>query len=130
MPLLNHDSDKEKQKKKLLTRGAKVQVENKVNRSDLDSTEETKPKKKKEAEITTVVTEPVNIRVDNHIRNSISSLITMGFAESQKEMVEIMVDMYVETLEESEYKRYADLVQIYEDKDVRRINKKNRKKRK
>lgn len=130
MALLNHDSDKEKQKKKLLTRGAKVQVENKVNRNELDSTEETKPKKKKEAEVTTVVTEPVNVRVDNHIRNSISSLITMGFAESQKEMVEIMVDMYVETLEESEYKRYADLVQIYEDKDVRRINKKNNKKRK
>lgn len=130
MALLNHDSDKEKQKKKLLTRGAKVQVENKVNRNDLDSTEQAKPKKKKEAEVTTVVTEPVNIRVDNHIRNNISSLITMGFAESQKEMVEIMVDMYVETLEESEYKRYADLVQIYEDKDVRRINKKNKKKRK
>ncbi|WP_208560335.1 DUF5388 domain-containing protein [Marinilactibacillus kalidii] len=123
MALLNHNSEKEKQKKKLLNRGPKVEVSNKVNRNDLDSYDQKKFRKMKEPEITTVVTEPVNIRVDNHIRNNISSLITMGFAESQKEMVDIMVDMYVETLEESEYKRYLDLVQIYEDKDVRRANK-------
>lgn len=45
-------------------------------------------------------------------------------------MVELMVDMYVDTLEESDYKRYQDLVQIYEDKDLRRIDKKNKKNKK
>lgn len=128
MALLEHNKDKVKQKKKLLDRGPKVEVNNKVNRSDMEEKPEIKQKKASQPEITRVVTEPVNVRVDNHIRNSISSLITMGFAESQKEMVELMVDMYVDTLEESDYKRYQDLVQIYEDKDVRRIEKKNKRK--
>lgn len=129
MALLDHHSDNEKQKKQLLTRGPKVEVNNKVNRNDMGEKAEKKQTKAKEPEVTTIVTEPVNVRVDNHIRNSISSLITMGFAESQKEMVELMVDMYVDTLEDSDYKRYQDLVQIYEDKDLRRINKKRRKNR-
>lgn len=42
MALLEHNTDKEKQKKKLLTRGPKVEVNNKVNRNDMEE----KPEKK------------------------------------------------------------------------------------
>ena len=65
--------------------------------------------------------------MDNHIRNKIAALITMGDSDSQKEMVETFVNLYVEDLNESDAKRFEDLVQIYEDKDVKRHQKKAKK---
>ena len=65
--------------------------------------------------------------MDNHIRNKIAALITMGHSDSQKEMVETFVNLYVEDLNESDAKRFEDLVQIYEDKDVKRHQKKAKK---
>lgn len=128
MALLNHEPNKEKKTSKpLLTRGAKVQVNNKVNRMDIDRKTSEKENSPKKYVVTSSVTEPVNIRVDNHIRNNISALITMGHADSQKEMVNMLVNMYLEALDSSEYKRYEDLVKIYEDRDVKRhLDKKNK----
>ena len=82
---------------------------------------------KEKAIISSFITEPVNIRVDNHIRNKIAASITMGHSDSQKEMVETFVNLYVENLNDSDAKRFEDLVQIYEDKDVKRHQKKAKK---
>lgn len=124
MALLNHDQIKNKSKK-TLTRGPKIEINNQVSRVDIDKENFTKelPKKEK-AIVSSFVTEPVNIRVDNHIRNKIAALITMGHSDSQKEMVETFVNLYVEDLNDSDAKRFEDLVQIYEDKDVKRHQKK------
>lgn len=124
MALLNHDQIKNKNKK-TLTRGPKIEINNQVSRVDIDKDNFTKePSKKEKAIVSSFVTEPVNIRVDNHIRNKIAALITMGHSDSQKEMVETFVNLYVENLNESDVKRFEDLVQIYEDKDVKRHQKK------
>lgn len=124
MALLNHDQIKNKNKK-TLTRGPKIEINNQVSRIDIDKDNFTKePPKKEKAIVSSFVTEPVNIRVDNHIRNKIAALITMGHSDSQKEMVETFVNLYVENLNESDAKRFEDLVQIYEDKDVKRHQKK------
>lgn len=124
MALLNHDQIKNKNKK-TLTRGPKIEINNQVSRIDIDKDNFTKePPKKEKAIVSSFVTEPVNIRVDNHIRNKIAALITMGHSDSQKEMVETFVNLYVEDLNESDAKRFEDLVQIYEDKDVKRHQKK------
>lgn len=127
MALLNHDQAKNT-KKKTLTRGPKIEINNKVNRGDIEkkSTPNETPVKEKVV-VSSYVTEPVNIRVDNHIRNKIAALITMGHSESQKEMVETFVNLYIENLSGSELKRFEDLVEIYEDKDVKRHQKKNNK---
>lgn len=124
MALLNHDQIKSKNKK-TLTRGPKIEINNQVSRVDIDKDNFTKePSKKEKAIVSSFVTEPVNIRVDNHIRNKIAALITMGHSDSQKEMVETFVNLYVENLNDSDAKRFEDLVQIYEDKDVKRHQKK------
>lgn len=122
MALLNHSSINDAQKNGL-TRGRKINVNNKVNRTDIDKgSKATTPKDN--ITISSVITEPVNIRVDNHIRNKIAALITMGHSDSQKEMVEMLVNIYTEGLENSELKRYEDLVQIYENKDLMKYQKK------
>lgn len=114
MSLLNHDNIIKNNK---LQRGARIEVKDKVDRSMLN--EKTTDSSKDSMSITI----PANIRVDNHIRNSISALITLGHADSQREMTEILVDRYLELLDEEEYKRYKGLVDIYLNKDIQKQQK-------
>ena len=125
MALLNH-SEVKNTGKKILTRGPKIETANKVNRGDIEmKTTVNEPSSKGKNVLTTYVTEPVNIRVDNHIRNYIAALITMGHSDTQKDMVELVLNLYIENLSNGELKRFQDLVQIYEDKDVKKHQKKS-----
>ena len=125
MALLNH-SEVKNTGKKILTRGPKIETSNKVNRGDIElkPTVNEQPSSKGKNVLTSYVTEPVNIRVDNHIRNYIAALITMGHSDTQKDMVELVLNLYIENLSNGELKRFEDLVQIYEDKDVKKHQKK------
>ena len=126
MALLNH-SEVKNTGKKILTRGPKIETTNKVNRGDIElkPTVNEQPSSKGKNVLTSYVTEPVNIRVDNHIRNYIAALITMGHSDTQKDMVELVLNLYIENLSNGELKRFQDLVQIYEDKDVKIHQKKS-----
>ena len=125
MALLNH-SEVKNTGKKILTRGPKIETTNKVNRGDIElkPTVNEQPSSKGKNVLTSYVTEPVNIRVDNHIRNYIAALITMGHSDTQKDMVELVLNLYIENLSNGVLKRFEDLVQIYEDKDVKKHQKK------
>lgn len=134
MALLDHDKNKSKTTgKKLLTRGPRIEVNSQVNRSDIEKTTPSEVVKENPtsnlATLSTTITEPVNIRVDNHIRNRIAALITMGHSDTQKEMVETLVNLFIEGLEKSEFKRFEDLVDIYEQKDYMKHQKKNNKRK-
>lgn len=134
MALLDHDKNKSKTTgKKLLTRGPRIEVNSQVNRSDIEKNTPSEVVKENPtsslATLSTTITEPVNIRVDNHIRNRIAALITMGHSDTQKEMVETLVDLFIEGLEKSEFKRFEDLVDIYEQKDYMKHQKKNNKRK-
>mgnify|MGYP003523260809 FL=1 len=125
MALLNH-SEVKNTGKKILTRGPKIETSNKVNRGDIEMKPTVnEPSSKGKNVLTSYVTEPVNIRVDNHIRNYIAALITMGHSDTQKDMVELVLNLYIENLSNGELKRFQDLVQIYEDKDVKKHQKKS-----
>ena len=124
MALLNH-SEVKNTGKKILTRGPKIETANKVNRGDIElKPTVNEPSSKGKNVLSSYVTEPVNIRVDNHIRNYIAALITMGHSDTQKDMVELVLNLYIENLSNGELKRFEDLVQIYEDKDVKKHQKK------
>ena len=125
MALLNH-SEVKNTGKKILTRGPKIETANKVNRGDIElKPTVNEPSSKGKNVLSSYVTEPVNIRVDNHIRNHIAALITMGHSDTQKDMVELVLNLYIENLSNGELKRFQDLVQIYEDKDVKKHQKKS-----
>ena len=131
---MDHDKNNSKTTgKKLLTRGPRIEVNSQVNRSDIEKTSASEVVKEKQtnsfATLSTTITEPVNIRVDNHIRNRIAALITMGHSDKQKEMVEKLVNLFIEGLEKSELKRFEDLVDIYEQKDYMKHQKKNNKRK-
>ena len=130
MALLDHNKSKTTGKK-LLTRGPKIEVSSQVNRYDIEqpTPSDISEPKINYTTLSTTVTEPVNIRVDNHIRNRIAALITMGHADTQKEMVDTLVNMFIDGLEKHELKRFEDLVDIYEQKDYMKHQKKNNKRK-
>lgn len=127
MALLNHGSNKEESNKKLLTRGPKVEVNSKVNFKDLEAQRKDTSGHTSESLVSQTVTEPVNIRVDNHIRNQIVALITLGYGDTQKDMVNTLVNLYIEGLDKNDIKRFAELVDIYEQKDLMKHQKKKNK---
>lgn len=83
--------------------GTKVVVENQVKRDDIVKDGNS--------------TFPVNICVDNHIRNQISALTNLGKAKSQKELVQILIDDSVDKLTDSEHLKYDNILSILEQKE-------------
>lgn len=110
MGMLNHDSKQPKQK---LERGTKIEIKNQVDRArvlDDDTANKT-------------VTIPINIRVDNHIRNQISALLNLGLGKSQKDFVKNAVNHTIEELSESDRARFNKMFDILEEKDQMKYSK-------
>lgn len=109
----------EKPKKKI-GRGAKVEVENKVSLNDIKTLEDDLSVKEVGR-----VTIPVNIRVDNHVRNAIASLVNLGKFETAKDFVEWAIDKYLdEELNPDELKGYEYIRDTMEVKDFEKENRK------
>lgn len=110
MGMLNHESKQTKQK---LERGTKIEIKNQVDRAqvlDDDTANKT-------------VTVPINIRVDNHIRNQISALLNLGLGKSQKDFVKNIVNHTIEELSESDRARFNKMFDILEEKDQMKYSK-------
>lgn len=110
MGMLNHESKQTKQK---LERGTKIEIKNQVDRAqvlDDDTANKT-------------VNVPINIRVDNHIRNQISALLNLGLGKSQKDFVKNVVNHTIEELSESDRARFNKMFDILEEKDQMKYSK-------
>ena len=110
MGMLNHESKQTKQK---LERGTKIEIKNQVDRAQVlndDTANKT-------------VTVPINIRVDNHIRNQISALLNLGLGKSQKDFVKNVVNHTIEELSESDRARFNKMFDILEEKDQMKYSK-------
>ena len=110
MGMLNHESKQTKQK---LERGTKIEIKNQVDRAqvlDDDTANKT-------------VTVPINIRVDNHIRNQISALLNLGLGKSRKDFVKNVVNHTIEELSESDRARFNKMFDILEEKDQMKYSK-------
>lgn len=104
MGMLNHNVGQTKNK---LERGTKINVQNQVNRAEVLGAEAASK----------TVTIPINIRVDNHIRNQISALLNLGLGKSQKDFVKNAVNQSIEELSESDRVRFNKMFEILEEKD-------------
>lgn len=82
----------------------RIHVKNQVSRSDIVPESDT-------------ITFPVNIRVDNHIRNQVTALINLGVESNMKRMVADMIEKEKESLTESQLNRFERMVKILEEKD-------------
>lgn len=82
----------------------RVKTKNQVNRDDIVPEMQ-------------MVTFPVNIRGDNHIRNELSALLNLGVENNMKELLNHMIQLEKEALEESQLSRLEKMVNILEQKD-------------
>lgn len=51
----------------------------------------------------------------------------MGFGESQKEVTEYLLSQLISTFTEDQEKRFNDLIEIYEERDFNKFQKKQSK---
>lgn len=95
------------------------QSKNSLKNSEVDAKASFKETTKKEDILTDnkEVSFPVNIRVDNHIRNKVSALINLGVAKNAKAVVEHMIESEIAELNESEKTRFDRMYNILEQKD-------------
>jgi hypothetical protein len=71
-------------------------------------------------------TERATIKVDNHIRNALTTMVNLGKYESQKDAVDKMCQQEIEKLSDDERKRFNLIYDTLEMKDYIRQQRKKR----
>lgn len=94
---------------------AKINIKNQLTPDDLRSG--SRSHRNNVTPIPKRVTTPVNIRVDNHIRNEMSALIQLGFGQTNKDLVSDLVQRAVTRLDPERKQRFNYLTKILEEKD-------------
>lgn len=110
--------------KGLLTRGTEVKAEALVSRDDIYGTTAADNREPER------ITEPVNVRVDNHIRNQINALINLNFGDSAREVIGAALDSVLDRLDETQQRQYNTMVELYEKQDLYSWRKRKEKKAK
>lgn len=95
--------------RKRIDRGPAIEVKNKISLNDVKTTEEEQKLPQ--------VTLPVNIRVDNHIKNKLQALISLGYFDTYKGFVEASIDEYLNNLDDDENRKIEYIVNKLELKD-------------
>lgn len=116
MDMPKDNKNKPVKNNKLLTRGAKVKTNNTVNRLDFIKRIENEIPQKKQTSNTIRVT----VKVDNHTRNKLLSLTTLGYGDSIGAIIKDLVDSKVNKLCETEIERFKFLYDTYEVSDLKK----------
>lgn len=96
-----------------IDRGKKITTNIQVSKNDIIND-------KTEIDTDTI---PANIRVDQGIRNKINALTILGYGESQKDVVQYLLNLAIETMSPDTAKKIDDLAEIYRKKDIQNYNK-------
>lgn len=107
-------------KKSTLDRGAQINIQSGVTKEQILA-------QRTEAPINTRSIAQ-NIRVDNGIRNTVNALGVLGYGDSQRETVQLLLDKFISDLTENEQEKVNDLNEIYDNKDLKSYLKKKKKK--
>lgn len=115
--------DEIQKKKSTLSRGAQIQVNSDISKQSIIE----EPQDTTHFDTRSL---PQNVRVDNGIRNTINALGVLGYGDSQRETVRMLLDKFITTLSEDEQKKITELNEIYDSKDQKAyISKKNKNKK-
>lgn len=63
------------------------------------------------------VTRVRTLRVDNHISNKTKAIIDLGLAKDNKDIINRLLNAYIDNLDSAVKKRLESLVETYEEKD-------------
>jgi len=77
-----------------------------------------KESKKTQQEIASV-TFDTNLKISNHTRNRLQAMTTLGYAETQKEAIDVVLEYFVNSMTESEKKAFLFQCATLEKRDVK-----------
>ncbi|BBD17714.1 DUF5388 domain-containing protein [Melissococcus plutonius] len=100
------------QKRSTLSRGAHIQVNSSINKDEII-------KEKNNDKSIDTRSLPQNIRVDNGSRNTVNALGVLGYGDSQRETLKILLDNFISNLSDDEQKKIHELNEIYDKKDLK-----------
>lgn len=72
------------------------------------------------------VTFYANVRINNHIKNKLEALSTVGFAKSQKEALSDALDYYIDSLPTESKRKLKIQIATLEERDVIQKSKDNK----
>lgn len=101
-----------------------VNSNRKENIKRIDRGHEIKPKEQfkldgqRKANIVDSVTFYANVRINNHIKNRLEALSTIGLATSQKDAMESAINYYIESLPDETKRKLKTQIATLEERDV------------
>lgn len=121
MGLVNSNKNKEK-KKNSLTRGPSIQPQQQFTLDDLekDKVDET-PKAKP---IFIYESKPTTLKIDTKLRDQINALSLIGYGDTQKETVEIIINNMIEAMNIDEKRKFDVQYEVLESKTIKQMKKK------
>lgn len=84
------------------------------------------PKKDKQEVKTSFAYEPkpTTLKIDTKIRDQINTLSLIGFGDTQKETIELLINNILDSMTFDEKRKFDIQYQVLEDKTIKTINKK------
>lgn len=95
-----------------------LQPEREAKAADFDNSSSIK-----QNEVTSV-TFDTNLKISNHTRNKLQAMASIGYADTQRDAVDITLQTWIEQLTTSEQREFDLQVKTLEQRDIKRKNKK------
>lgn len=111
---------------KKLQRGPDIQPKQ-IFKMDNEPSEIKEPKKsdKKEEPKTTIYEpQPTTLKIDTKIRDQINALSLIGIADTQREVLESLINLCIEDMTIDERRKFEVQYQVLEDKTIKTMKKK------
>lgn len=124
MGLVNSNKNKEK-KKSSLTRGPSIQPQQQFTLDDLKS--DTKKDVQNSSEVKPEFIyepRPTTLKIDTKLRDQINALSLIGYGDTQKEAVEIIINNMIESMDVDEKRKFDVQYEVLETKTIKQIKKK------
>lgn len=106
--------------KKRINRGPKIEVKNKVSLEEVSNNKIDENNKDKIPRVTLAA----SLRINNHIKNELQALVSMGYFENFKEFLENALNDYINNIPEDEQKQLEYIVNKLELRDYEKSIKK------
>lgn len=112
-------------KPSLSERGPSYTPKNKVSTDDLNKT--------KQIKVDTIVVDeplieyvpkPTSIKVNTDIKDKVNALSMIGVGDTQLEVIDALIEYYIDGLPEETERKYSTQYEVYKDKTMRNISKK------
>ncbi len=120
--------NKNKNKKRgtsLSERGPSYTPQTKVSTKDLNEKEQTKVETVAVDEpIIEYVPKPTSIKVNTDIKDRVNALSMIGVGDTQLEVIDTLIDYYIDGLPEETERKYSTQYEVYKDKTIRNLIKK------